>query len=94
MRTEFIDKILKIRPKLKGDNLRIILYLMSHSDAACSDIISGTGISKSHVSEGCSELCYMGILKRFEYTAFQKHRRVKYTINYNYKASKITFVKI
>lgn len=94
MKTEFIDEILKIRPKLKGDDLRIILYLMSHPDATCSDIIIGTGISKSHVSEDCSELYRLGVLKKFECTFSQELRRVRYTINYSYNPSKVTVVKL
>lgn len=83
MKTNFIDAILKIQPKLKGDQLRIVLYLLGHPNASCSDIIQGTGISKSHVSGYCADLYKLGVLKRFE-TTTGKLRHVKYYINYGY----------
>lgn len=87
MKTEFVDEVLKIRPKLKGDELRIVLYILGHQGASPSDIIKGTGISKSHVSENCSYLCQMNVLKKYEYTFVGKLRRIKYYINYDYKLS-------
>lgn len=87
MRQEFIDEVLKIRPKLKGDELRIILYLLGHQGASPREVVTGTGISKSHVSESCSHLHQIGILKKYEYAFAGSLHRVKLYINYDYKLS-------
>jgi DNA-binding MarR family transcriptional regulator len=88
MDLELIDEILQTRPKLKGDQLRIILFLLKHPGASVSELERGTGISKSHVSENCSALYVKGILKRYEHS-IGKLRRVKYFINQGYKAKAI-----
>lgn len=88
MDLELIDEILKTRPKLKGDQLRIILFLLKYSGSSVSELERGTGISKSHVSENCSALYEKGILKRYEHS-IGKLRRVKYFINQDYKVKNI-----
>ena len=84
MNTAFFEQLLKVRPKIKGDCLRVVLYLITDPGASVSEIANGTGISKSHVSENCSYLYQLGILKKYEYTN-TKLRRVKYFVNYNFK---------
>ena len=88
MDLELIDEILKTRPKLKGDQLRIILFLLKYPGSSVSELERGTGISKSHVSENCSALYEKGILKRYEHS-IGKLRRVKYLINQDYKVKNI-----
>lgn len=88
MELQLIDEILKIRPKLKGDQLRIILYLLKHVSASVSELKNGTGISESHVSENCSFLYEKGIFKRYEYN-IGKLRYVNYSINPNFKINDI-----
>ena len=88
MDLELIDEILKTRPKLKGDQLRIILFLLKYPGSSVSELERATGISKSHVSENCSALYEKGILKRYEHS-IGKLRRVKYFINQDYKVKNI-----
>ena len=88
MDLELIDEILKTRPKLKGDQLRIILFLLKYPGSSVGELERGTGISKSHVSENCSALYEKGILKRYEHS-IGKLRRVKYFINQDYKVKNI-----
>ena len=88
MDLELIDEILKTRPKLKGDQLRIILFLLKYPGSSVSELERGTGLSKSHVSENCSALYEKGILKRYEHS-IGKLRRVKYFINQDYKVKNI-----
>lgn len=88
MDIELIDEILQTRPKLKGNQLRIILFLLKHPGSSVSELERGTGISKSHVSENCSVLYEKGILKRYEHS-IGKLRHVKYFINQDYKVKDI-----
>ena len=84
MKTEYWDYIISKKPKLKGDCLRILIYLSVHEKASVSTIADTTGISKSHVSEFCKEMWDAGLLERKEMVKLHV-KYVIYSINWEYR---------
>lgn len=85
---QYIKYILNTRPKLTGNELRIILFVYLNPKSNVSEIARGTEISKSHTSEICSKLLKKGILKR-KFNVIGKLKYPMYSINLIYKVGGI-----
>lgn len=88
MRAEFWDSVLATRPKIKGDWLRILIYLSEHGQTSVTELAKSVSISKAHTSEFCKEMYMLGLINRFE-NVVASIKYVGYSINWHYRTEKI-----
>lgn len=80
----YMKSVLNTRPKLTGNELRIILFVYLNPKSNVSEISRGTEISKSHTSEMCLKLFKKGIFKR-DLNSSGNFKYPIYTINLKYQ---------